>query len=256
MNPLPAAHRTPSTISQMLDLVVSDPGRPRLTWYGDGGERVELSGAVLQNWVNKTVNLLVEEFDAAPGTVVTLDVPAHWRGVLWALAAWRCGATVRLAGDTPAAGGDVVVTSRPEGWSDVLSGPGAADLVAVALPALARSFDGDLPAGAVDAAGAVMTYGDVIGWAPETDPAATALEAAGADPVAFADLLAAPRPSAERVLVDGSRPLEGLLRDLLATWAADGSVVLASAATAAGLAADPARLARLRETERITAADD
>jgi len=202
--------------------------------------------------VNKTVNLLVEEFDVAPGTVVILDVPAHWRGVLWALAAWRCGATVRLA-DAPAASGDVVVTSRPDAWSDVLSGPGAADLVAVALPALARSFDGDLPAGAIDAAGAVMTYGDVIGWAPETDPAATALEATGADPVAFADLLDAPRPSAERVLVDGALPLADLLRGLLATWAADGSVVLASAATAAELAADPTRLARLRETERVTA---
>ncbi|MFC8599339.1 TIGR03089 family protein [Isoptericola sp. NPDC057191] len=252
MNPLPAAPRTPSTISQILDLVVSDPGRPRLTWYGDGGERVELSGAVLQNWVNKTVNLLVEEFDAAPGTVVTLDVPAHWRGVLWALAAWRTGATVALPGDVPAAGGDVVVTSRPEAWGDLLSGPGAPDVVAVALPALARSFDGALPPGTVDAAAAVMTYGDVIGWAPETDTAAVALEAPGAGPVTFGDLLPAPRAADERVLVDGDRPLGELLRDLLATWAADGSVVLLSAATAAELGADPERLDRLRATERVT----
>lgn len=254
MNPLPAAGRTPTTISQMMDLVLSDPGRPRLTWYGDGGERVELSGAVLQNWVSKTVNLLVEEFDAAPGTVVTLDLPAHWRGVLWALAAWRCGATVELAGDSPAAGGDVVVTSRPAAWAAVSSGPGAADLVAVALPALARSFDGDLPPGAVDAAGAVMTYGDVIGWSPETDPTAVALEDGTATGhVTFADLVPADGTPGARVLVDGARPLGALLRELLAVWAADGSVVLASAATAAELAADRARLDRLRETERITA---
>ncbi|MEL7976883.1 TIGR03089 family protein [Isoptericola sp. F-RaC21] len=257
MNPLPAAGRTPTTISQVMDLVVSDPGRPRLTWYGDDGEHVELSGAVLQNWVSKTVNLLVEEFDAAPGTVVTLDLPAHWRGVLWALAAWRCGATVTLTGDDPTAGGDVVVTSRPAAWGPVLAGPGAADLVAVALPALARSFDGDLPPGAIDAAGAVMTYGDVIGWVPETDPAAVALDAPaagpGAAPVAFADLVPATGEPGARVLVDGARPLAGLLRDLLAAWAADGSVVLASAATAAQLAADPARLDRLRASERITA---
>ncbi|MGF0117779.1 TIGR03089 family protein [Promicromonospora sp. Marseille-Q5078] len=251
MNPSPAAR--PSTISQILDRLISDPGRPRLTWYGDGGERVELSGAVLQNWVSKTVNLLVEEFDAAPGTVVTLDLPAHWRSVLWALAAWRSGATVQLAPETPAAGGDVVVTSRPGAWGDVLAGAGAADLVAVALPALARSFDGDLPAGAVDAAAAVMTYGDVIGWVPGTDADAVALEAPGAEPVRHADLVPTPAPTAERVLVDGARPLGDVLRELLATWAADGSVVLASAATAAELAADPARLARLRETERITA---
>ncbi|SKC36227.1 TIGR03089 family protein [Krasilnikoviella flava] len=252
MNPLPAAGRNPSTISQVLDLVASDPGRPRLTWYGDGGERVELSGAVLQNWVSKTVNLLVEEFDAAPGTVVALDLPAHWRGVLWALAAWRCGATVTLAGDAPAAGGDVVVTSRPAAWAPVLGGPGAADLVAVALPALARAFDGDLPPGTLDAAGAVMTYGDVIGWVPETDPSAVALEAPGAEPVTFADLVPAPGVPGGRVLVDGARPLGDLLRALLATWAADGSVVLASATTTAELAADPARLERLRTSERIT----
>ncbi|MEU2201004.1 TIGR03089 family protein [Isoptericola sp. NPDC019482] len=254
MNPPAAAGRTPTTISQVLDLVLSDPGRPRLTWYGDGGERVELSGAVLQNWVSKTVNLLVEEFDAAPGTVVTLDLPAHWRSVLWALAAWRCGATVQLAGDAPAAGGDVVVTARPDAWADLLSGPGAADLVAVALPALARSFDGDLPPGAVDAAGAVMTYGDVIGWAPETDQGAVALDDGSvAGSVPFRDLVPGTGTPGARTFVDGARPLGTLLRELLAVWAADGSVVLASAATAAELAADPARLDRLRETERITA---
>ena len=253
MNLPVASGRTPTTISQVLDLVLSDPGRPRLTWYGDGGERVELSGAVLQNWVSKTVNLLVEEFDAAPGTVVTLDLPPHWRGVLWALATWRSGATVQLTGDSPATPGDVVVTSRPAAWADLLSGPGGADLVAVALPALARSFDGDLPPGAVDAAGAVMTYGDVIGWAPETDPTAVALESADAGAVAFADLVPADGTPGARVLVDGARPLGGLLRELLTVWAADGSVVLASAATTAELAADPARLDRLRETERITA---
>lgn len=252
MNPHPAAGRTPTTVSQVLDLVLSDPGRPRLTWYGDGGERVELSGAVLQNWVSKTVNLLVEEFDAAPGTVVTLDLPPHWRSVLWALAAWRCGATVEPAGGSPAAGGDVVVTSRPAEWAPVLAGSGGADLVAVALPALARTFDGDLPPGAVDAAGAVMTYGDVIGWAPETDPAAVALDAPDGT-VAFADLVPATGVPGARVLVDGARPLGALLRELLAVWAADGSVVLASAATAAELAADPSRLDRLRSTERITA---
>ncbi|MCK9794981.1 TIGR03089 family protein [Isoptericola sp. 4D.3] len=255
MNPLPADRRVPSTISQVLDLLVSDPGRPRLTWYGDGGERVELSGAVLQNWVSKTVNLLVEEFDAAPGTVVTLDLPAHWRSAVWALAAWRCGATVGLPSDGHDArpAGDVVVTSRPADWTDVLAGPGGGDLVAVALPALARTFDGDLPPGALDAAGAVMTYGDVIGWAPETDPSAVALARQGGDETRFADLVPAPGGQGERVLVDGARPLADVLRDLLATWAGDGSVVLTSGAAGAELAADPARLARLRDTERITA---
>ncbi len=84
------------TVADVLRRVTADPGRPRLTWYGAGGERIELSGAVLANWVAKTTNLLVEEFDAAPGVRVGLDLPAHWRTVVWALAAWRCGAEITL----------------------------------------------------------------------------------------------------------------------------------------------------------------
>ncbi|GAA1710507.1 hypothetical protein GCM10009809_03560 [Isoptericola hypogeus] len=244
----------------MLDVLVADPGRPRLTWYGDMSERVELSGAVLVNWVSKTVNLLVEEMDAAPGSVVVVDLPVHWRSVVWALAAWRCGATVVVPdggpADAPVGTPDVVVTTRPRAWADAHRG--GADLVAVALPALARRFDGDLPPGAFDAAAAVMTYGDVISWAPDADPERVALEAPGAAGVAFAHLLGvdADAPGAgggERLLVAGDRPAGAVLRHLLAAWAADGSVVLASADTADELRADPARLARLRETERVTA---
>ncbi|CAM3633616.1 TIGR03089 family protein [Isoptericola cucumis] len=253
MNPAIPARDLPG----VLDLVVTDPGRPRLTWYGDGGERVELSGAVLVNWVSKTVNLLVEEMDAAPGSVVVVDLPVHWRAATWALAAWRCGATVVVPGEiSQVARPDVVVTWRPEAWADAHRA--GTDLVAVALPALARRFDGDLPPGAVDAAGAVMTYGDAVSWAPDAEPARVALEALGTDPVTFADLVAgadAATAAGGRVLVAGDRPAGAVLRDLLALWASNGSVVLTSGATAAELRADPARLARLRETERITAGE-
>ncbi|NKY41606.1 TIGR03089 family protein, partial [Cellulomonas septica] len=118
-----------ATIAELLALVTRNPGRPRLTWYSADGERVELSGAVLENWVNKTTNLLVEELDAGPGTRVLLDLPGHWRTVVWALATWRCGACV-VVGDGEA---DVVVTSRPAAHAGT-----SAHLVAVALPALAR----------------------------------------------------------------------------------------------------------------------
>ena len=43
--------------------------RPAPPWYGDDGERVELSGPVLAQWVTKTANLLVEELDAGPDGV-------------------------------------------------------------------------------------------------------------------------------------------------------------------------------------------
>jgi uncharacterized protein (TIGR03089 family) len=158
-------------VASLLARLAADGGRPRLTWYGDDGERVELSGAVLANWVAKTVNLLVAEIDAAPGSAVVLDLPPHWRSVLWALSAWRCGATVVVpADDRSAAAGRSRRRRRagPREWDEALHR--GADLVAVALPALARRFDGDLPAGAIDAAAAVMTYGDAIDWAPPTDP--------------------------------------------------------------------------------------
>ncbi|MFF3063291.1 TIGR03089 family protein [Oerskovia sp. NPDC057915] len=261
----------PMHIADLQRLITRDPGRPRLTWYGDDGERVELSGAVLHNWVNKTVNLLVEEFDAGPGTRVLLDLPPHWRTVVWALATWRTGATLVLPpaaegstavgqeetsgsddadSRTPAAtDADIVVTSRPASWA----GTGA-QLVAVPLPALARRFDGDLPPGTIDAGSAVMTYGDQIGWVEETDPDRAAIdpEVSHAGLVAWA-LAGPPLPTtpAPRTLVGEEHALP-LLRRTLRALALDGSVVVTSVGATAALTNDPARLERLRTTERIT----
>jgi len=209
-------------------------GRPRITWYGDDFERVELSGAVLDNWVSKTTNLLVEEFDAAPGVRVLLDLPPHWRSLVWALAAWRTGATLTLTG--PA---DVVVTTRP--------GEHAADaVVAVTLAALARRFDGPLPRGAIDAASAVMTYADVVGYVPPTDPGAAAL-----DETTYADL-----PGwwadgdAGRVAFGADDDLAAWLRRVVMTLVADGSVVTISPARLAELGGTDGALDRLLDTER------
>ncbi|GGM27664.1 TIGR03089 family protein [Promicromonospora citrea] len=232
-------------VAALLARLAADGGRPRLTWYGDDGERVELSGAVLANWVSKTVNLLVEEFDAAPGTRLTLDLPVHWRTAVWALAAWRTGATVVLPDAPSPDAPDVAVTDDPGRWA----GTGA-DLVAVSLPALARRYDGELPPGAIDAAAAVMTYGDVIGWVPEVDPDEDAL-ATAAGAVGHAELLPAPADGA-RVLVDGRGDLAEVLRTLLGVWAGGGSAVLTSAATAAELERDEGRRTRLLSSEQAT----
>ncbi len=246
----------------MLRLVTRDPGQPRLTWYGDDGERVELSGAVLENWVNKVTNLLVEEFDAGPGARVVIDLPAHWRTVIWALATWRVGATTIFTrtDDTEGAdtvkehvGGkaDVVITTRPELWDGV-----DGEIVAVALPALARRFDGELPPGAVDAASAVMTYGDQVGWAPSPRTSDIAV-VAGAETLLHADLV---RPVAGgRVLLAASAtsvpPLHDDVRrasDVVVhtarVLAHDGSVVLLSDA----IASDATRRERLAAQENVT----
>ena len=266
---------SPSTgpLAPVLSTLTADPGRPRLTWYGTGGERIELSGHVLDNWVAKTANLLVEEFDAGPGTRVLLDLPAHWRTVVWALAVWRVGSCVVLVTDADTGAGqgcDVVVTHRPTAFAGL--GPGA-DLVAVALPALARRFAGDLPVGATDAAAAVMTYGDVLTWAPSPDLAADAL-AVRDQCVSHQDLLGwatthrlatplgagagagNPRPATARgtraLLEPGDGQVAAVLAAVLDTYRADGSVVLVDPEVGAQLATDPERRGRLATTERVT----
>lgn len=211
----------------LLARLTAEPGRPRLTWYAPA-ERVELSGHVLDNWVTKTVNLLVEEYDAGPGTRVLLDLPVHWRSVVWAFAVWRVGACVIVPGPSTTRV-DLVVTDRPAAHS-------GRDVVAVALPALARSFDGDLPPGVVDATGAVMTYGDVLTWMPEPDPLSPALESAQIVVHRDLDRWATELLKADggaglggRVLVepvDARATLADVLGVVLGVYALNGSVVL------------------------------
>jgi len=244
----------PTTIADLLTLLVREPGRPRITWYGDDGERVELSGAVLENWVNKTANLLVEELDAGPGTRVLLDLPGHWRTTVWATAVWRVGACVVLDPTTGTTNGttngvDVVVTTDPSRH------PAARDVLAVPLPALARRFDGPLPDGAVDAAAAVMTQGDRLGWVPALDGTADAIVVDGV-PVPHRDLLrrfAGPE-GPDRVLAVATGTA-ATLDVALRTWAADGSLVLLSPGLDATLRADPARRSRVLDPERVTRLD-
>lgn len=220
--------------------------RPRLTWYS-GDERVELSGHVLDNWVTKVSNFLVEEYEAGPGTRVHLDLPLHWRSVVWAFAVWRVGACL-----APTATGRIhlVVTDRP-------TAPSGIPVVALGLPALARSFDGDLPEGVVDATGAVMAYGDLLTWMPEPDPLAPAVAIAGRSVMhralsAWADrVLARSGPAAPggRVLVESAdlrRDLVDGLAVVLAVYAGNGSVVLRAAGE------DDAARQRLIDTERVT----
>jgi uncharacterized protein (TIGR03089 family) len=221
--------------------------RPRLTWYS-GDERVELSGHVLDNWVTKVANFLVEEYQAGPDTRVLLDLPVHWRSVVWAIAVWRVGACLVLA---PGVGRvHVVVTDRPaEHTGD--------NVVALGLPALARAFDGELRSGVVDATRAVMTYGDVLTWMPEPDPIGPAIEDAGTTLVRHdalvawgADVLArhGGARSGGRVLVevaDDRADLAEALAVVLAVYATDGSVVLRRAGAAVATA-------RVAQTELVT----
>jgi uncharacterized protein (TIGR03089 family) len=212
---------------------------PRLTWYGPDSERIELSGRVLDNWVAKTANLLQDELDAAPGISLRLDLPAHWKSFVWALAAWQLGMEVVLDGG-PA---DLLATASPE---DAASPGGEADagsfdaVVAVPLAALAMRWPGTLPAGVLDYAAEVRSHGDVFMPYGEAGPELAALRLPGRG-FTHGELLAefaAVRPEAvqpqegstqqngARILVRAGDGLAPALAEALGCWDRGGSIVL------------------------------
>ena len=198
---------------------------PRLTWYGPDAERVELSGRVLDNWVAKTSNLLQDELDAEPGTRLRLDLPAHWKSVVLALAAWQLGMEVVL----DAADAELIATADP---GPAAAGGGFETVMAVALPALAMRWPGSLPSGVVDYAAEIRSHGDV--FMPHVDPepgrpavrdATGSVHTHGGLLAGFAAADGTPKEG-PRLLVRAADGLEPVLAQALGAWAADGSVVL------------------------------
>ena len=252
-----AFERATGPADLLAALVAQDATRPRLTWYDDGdggtgGERIELSARVLATWVAKAANLLTEELDVGRGDVVTLDLPAHWRTVYWALAVWRVGAVLTMEEDPAAA---VIITDRPR--ADV-----AAQQVAVSLPALARSWtpraggEAWLPGGVVDEAADLSSQGDVFEPLDPPEAGDPALRGPNSEWTA-AQLLAGARELAvkqdwhvgERVSVDADDPGD-VLAAVFAAWSVGGSVVLVRQAEHP----DAAQLLARSQTERVTSA--
>lgn len=210
-------------------LVAADPAAPRVTFYDDTpgptqGERIELSAKVLTNWVNKAANLLVDEFDVAPGDSVRLALPAeHWRTVYWAFAVWAVGGNVVTDGSA-----DVVIGHDPQQAPDVL----------VTLAALARSAVD--PTDAIDEAKELSGYPDAFLAFEHADDSAPAL-----DDDTFVSV--AQRPLAGRHWVQGDLPQ--VLGTVARVFAAGGSVLLVRGA-------DPQRMPdRLRQESVDQSAD-
>ncbi len=247
---------TPSAI--VARLREKGESSPRLVWYGPDG-RIELSGRVLDNWVAKTANLLVDELDAGAGSRIVLDLPVHWKTMVWALAAWEIGATVSAVGsgshnesipDGGASDGTTVLVSASGTASagDIAaSGTAEVHLVLVELGALALRWSGALPADAMDYMAEVRSQGDVfMDQAPL--PAGRSLLLAdrqfGFD--ALVELGGGRPPVASVVLMEATRPLEMVLGSALAVWQADGTLVLVGP----GVPVTDSLLAGERVTER------
>ncbi|SDY72488.1 TIGR03089 family protein [Micromonospora pattaloongensis] len=214
--------------------VAQDPTRPLLTWYDDAtGERTELSGATLANWVSKTANLLVDSAGVTAGDAVGVLLPPHWQTAAVLLGAWSAGLLVETEPARPvevlfaAADRAEEATAWPAGERYLLS------LAPMAAPLR------DVPAGFADYVVEVRGHGDHFTPYTQGGPQ-------------DADLIArAARRGAElgltggaRVLVDAARhanPLDWLLAPL----AAGASIVLCGHA-------DPARLPDRAAVEKVT----
>ena len=238
----------PSTIPHLLQRLRGGQhaSSPRLTWYGPDGERIELSGRVLENWVAKTSNFLTEELDAEIGTRVRIALPAHWKAAVIALAAWQVGAVVV---DDPHVPADVTFVG-PDSADD--GAPSGGALVAVALGALEMGYPGRLPAGAYDYAATVRQFAD--SYEPFDPPAEDdAAYESGAESFSQSELIAgfaAPTAAGARVLVPAREGLHASLGRLLGAWAADGSAVLVHPQPEE--AEDGRVLERIREAEKVT----
>jgi uncharacterized protein (TIGR03089 family) len=231
--------RTPASV--LAQVLRSDPAMPRVTFYEDTsgptrGERIELSGKVLANWVNKAGNALQDEYALGPGSVVQLSLPPHWRALYWALAVWSVGAALDLSGEsTP----DLLVCADPTLAARLE--PGQADIVLVTLNAMARVHTGPVPPGAMDEARELATFGDQFAAISEPEPGDLALVTAGRQ-TPYKDVVPdRDWPAKARVSVAGD--LAAVLESALAAWALDGSVVLSRQGEQAGGEPQPERLA-------------
>ncbi|MGC4777459.1 TIGR03089 family protein [Micromonospora chalcea] len=215
------------------DAIAPDPTRPLLTWYDDAtGERTELSGATLANWVAKTANLLTDEIGAAPGDPVGVLLPPHWQTAAVLLGCWSAKLTVT---DAP---GPVGVLFVAADRADEAAGWPAGERYALALDPFALPMR-QVPAGYADFVTAVRGHGDHFTPYPEGGEGDAALLARAQARATELGLT-----QGDRLLVDVTThpdPVDWLLTPLTA-----GASVVACAHP------DPTRLASRAETEKTT----
>ena len=152
-----------TTIPRALAQAVRrDPTTPLLTYYDDAtGDRTELSGATLDNWVSKTANLLLDGVGLAPGDTVAVLMPPHWQTAAILLGVSAAGLAADL-GDRP---GPVDALFTTPDQVTAAAGKATGDRYATGLLPLAMPLR-DLPAGYQDYVLEVRNYGDHFGGAP------------------------------------------------------------------------------------------
>ncbi|MDI6098333.1 TIGR03089 family protein [Actinoplanes sp. NEAU-A12] len=146
-----------TTIPQVFtEAVRRDPAAPLLTWYDDAtGDRTELSGTTLDNWVAKTANLLVDGVGLGHGDAVALLLPPHWQTAALLLGVSAAGLAADLGGDPQPVEALFTTPDRVEaaaGWRTL-------DRYATGLLPLAMPLRTP-PAGYIDYVAEVRNHGD------------------------------------------------------------------------------------------------
>ncbi|HEY0001234.1 MAG TPA: TIGR03089 family protein [Actinoplanes sp.] len=235
-----------TTIPQAFAAAVRrDPTTPLLTWYDDAtGDRTELSGATLDNWVSKTANLLIDGVGLGPGDTVAVLLPPHWQAAAVLLGVSAAGLTIALGADP---GPVEALFTSSAGVPQAAAWP-APDRYVTGLLPLAMPLR-EVPPGFVDYVTEVRNFGDHFrGYPVGPDDQAVA------DPVALSHVAlfdAATERAAElgitagdRVLVDAAAhpdPVDWLFASLVA----GASIVLC-----ANL--DPAKVESRAEAEKVS----
>lgn len=217
------------TLPELFSAAVRrDGASPFLTYYDDGsGERIELSALTMANWVAKTANLLVDEYDLEAGETVTIGLPPHWLGVVWALATWSAGAEV-TTGE-----GALAITGPDFGVR------GSRETIASALLPLGGRFREPLPDGVHDYGAEVYNHPDL--FVPFDPPAPTSPAYDGSS---HADLIGTAKPISERILTTTDLVTPQGLPTLVGVISGGGSIVLCRNL-------DPAKLDRRIADEKV-----
>jgi uncharacterized protein (TIGR03089 family) len=225
-----------STIPQALASAVRHfPTTPLLTYYDDSsGDRTELSGVTLDNWVSKTANMLLDGVGLAPGDTVAVLMPPHWQTAAILLGVASAGLAADL-GDRPGAV-DALFTTPDQ--VTAAAAKATIDRYATGLLPLAMPLR-SVPDGYQDYVLEVRNYGDHFGGAPAPGPDDTAVLHRAASRAAELGITAG-----DRVLVD-ARAYPDPVDWLFAPLVAGASIVLCTHL-------DPAKLEARVDTEKVT----
>jgi len=210
-----------TVVDALARVIATDATRPLVTYYDDAtGERTELSGATLANWVAKTANLLVDGLGLGPGDVAAVALPPHWQTAAVLLGCWSAGLSI----DLEPTGQAVQVGFAT---ADRLDQVRADETYALALDPFGLGFRTGAPGGAQDFNEVVRGYGDRFSPITRVTPQTRALAGAHGHQASsrggwtHADLVAAAPPAerGDRLLIDADAhpdPVYWLVAPLLA----------------------------------------